>query len=138
MPAHTILSTPFTSCCFRVNHPRIRGPEIQSHQQPTTDTVRGTTMATNNCHLAPSNIRMLKTEAKNVPGRNTIVMAAIVFIAAPSAFASSAIAVLVLASCCVTRLKTFESSVHGRQFDVIWQAEDLRDSLQCPSEICSS
>jgi hypothetical protein len=113
---HTVPSTSFTTCRFRVNRLRSRGPEIQSHQQPTTATVRGTTIATNSCQLAPSSIRMLKTEAKNVPGRNTIVIAAMVFIAAPSALASSAIAVLVVASCCVTRLKTFVNSLvqdHG-------------------------
>lgn len=68
-------------------------------------------MATYSDHSASSNIGMLKIEATNVPGRNTMVRAAMVFIAAPSALVSSAIAVLVLASCCVTRLKTFESLV---------------------------
>lgn len=49
---------------------------------------------------------MLNTEDRNVPGRKTMVSAAIIFIAAPSALASRAMVVLVVASCCVTRLNT--------------------------------
>jgi hypothetical protein len=57
-------------------------------QQSTTATVRGTTIATYSDNLAIFNIGMLRTDAKNVPGRNIMVRATMVFIAAPSVLVS--------------------------------------------------
>ena len=78
---------------------------------------------------------MLNTEDKNVPGKKSVVSAAIFFIAVPSALASRAMVVLVVASCCVTKLKTF----HISQFCTLHNGgEGLRGSRQYPSATCSS
>jgi hypothetical protein len=96
--------------CMGISFPpfRSRGVIIlcHTHQLPTTIKVKGRASATYSHHFAPSSIDMLKTEDKNVPGKKSVVRAAIVFIAVPSALASLAMVVLVVASCCVTRLKT--------------------------------
>jgi hypothetical protein len=135
-PAHTILSVPFDLRRFRINRLRSSGPDIQNHQHPTIATVRGTAIATYSDNSAPSNIGMLKTEARNVLGRNTMVRAAMVFIAAPSALASSAIAVLVVASCCVTRLKTCETLARDPR-NSRNPTKDLQDSTSRLCETCN-
>lgn len=78
---------------------------------------------------------MLNTEDKNVPGKKSVVRAAIVFIAVPSALASRAMVVLVVASCCVTRLKTYHVSQICHSSD---GQEGLRGSKQYLSATCSS
>jgi hypothetical protein len=134
---HTIRPKSLALCRFRMNCSISRGAESQSHQQPTTATVRGTTIAMYSDNLALSSIGMLNTEAKNVPGRKTIVSAAMVFIAAPSALASSAIAVLVVASCCVTRLKTCETLARDPR-NSRNPTKDLQDSTSRLCETCNS
>lgn len=84
------------------------GHVSQNHHTPITRNVIGIVMATYNHHLVLSKDDIPKTDDKNVPGRKTIVKAAMIFMDVPSAFASRAMEVLVVASCCVTRLKTFE------------------------------
>jgi hypothetical protein len=65
----------------------------------TTTTVKGSVMATYNHHWAsPTNLRP-KTDDIKVPGRNTIVSAAMVFIDELSALVSRAIRVVVALSC---------------------------------------
>jgi hypothetical protein len=83
-PAHTFRSTSFALHLFCINCVALRA-EVQ---QSTTATVRGTTIATYSDNLAIFNIGMLRTDAKNVPGRNIMVRATMVFIAAPSVLVS--------------------------------------------------
>lgn len=84
---------------------------VQIHHVVTTVAVRGRVIATYTHHGTPSADFMPKTEERYVPGRKTIVKAAMVFIDELSALVSLAIKVVVALSCCVTRLKTYTKFV---------------------------
>jgi hypothetical protein len=72
-------------------------------------------------HKATNEHSPTKTEDRNVPGRNTIVKAAMIFIEVPSSRASRAMVVLVAASCCVTRLKTYAVLVVNFALETTYQ-----------------
>ena len=79
--------------------PHMRLQLFITAQIQNTKTVDGTMIAQYNQNLCPQpSDGMLKSAAKNVAGRNSIVMIEIVFIAEPSSFVAAAISRLIAAN----------------------------------------
>jgi hypothetical protein len=84
----------------------VTGKLVQNHQIKMTVNVKGSVIATYTHQGIPRTKSKLKTDDIKVPGRKSIVKAAMVFMDELSLLVSRAMSVVVALSCWVTKLNT--------------------------------